>query len=62
MISKSTIKEFQKVVKTETGVDLNKQEAQKVLTDLVGYFDLLSQIDHRINKTSKQKNGGRKNR
>lgn len=52
MINQSTIEEFQQVVRKETGVELDMQEAQKILADLVSYFDLLAKIDHR-NKIKK---------
>ncbi len=47
MITNATIKEFQKVAEEELGVLLDDKEALKVLTDLVGYFDLLAKISHR---------------
>ena len=48
MISKETIKDFQKVVQDELGVILNEKESKDTLNGLVGYFDLLLKIDHRV--------------
>lgn len=47
MISPETIKEFQKAVKEEYGVELETAEATKILSDWVTYFDLLGKIDNR---------------
>jgi hypothetical protein len=47
MISEITIKEFQQVVAEDYGRELSFQEARKILTDMVGYFDLLAKIDFR---------------
>jgi hypothetical protein len=47
MISNETIKEFQKVIKDEYSIDLDYREADKVLKNLVAYFDLLAKIDHK---------------
>jgi hypothetical protein len=47
MVSEATIKEFQKVAKEELGVFLDDKEALKIITELVGYFDLLAKINHR---------------
>ena len=47
MITEITIKEFQQVVSEDYGRELSFQEARKILTDMVGYFDLLAKIDFR---------------
>ncbi len=50
MISNETVKEFQSAVEAEYGVALAENEAQEILLNWVGYFDLLAKIDHRTNK------------
>jgi len=47
MISNETIKEFQKVIADEYKVHLTHDQAISILKNWVGYFDLLSKIDHR---------------
>lgn len=54
MISDDTYKKFQEAVKKEQGKDLTDKEAKEILNGLVGYFDLLMKIHHRI-ETSKDK-------
>ena len=46
MISKETVKEFQEVFQTEYSIKLSEKEAQEMLANLVGYFDVLAQINH----------------
>ncbi len=48
VISDATIKKFQQVIESEYHVALDEKEAREVLTNWVGYFDLLAKIDHRI--------------
>lgn len=48
MISDATIKKFQEVIESEYHVALDEKEAREVLTNWVGYFDLLAKINHRI--------------
>lgn len=47
MISNGTIVEFQNALKEEYGRNVSIQEASLILNDLVGYFDMLAQIDAR---------------
>jgi hypothetical protein len=50
MVSNETVKEFQVAIETEYGVALDDKEAQEILLNWVGYFDLLAKIDHRTEK------------
>jgi len=61
MISSETVKEFQEAIESEFGVVLSEKEANEVLLNWVGYFDLLAKIDHRkeINPTENQAVGSR---
>jgi len=45
MISEKMIKELQKIIKTEYGVDLSLTETTKIGNDLVESFDVLARID-----------------
>ncbi len=47
MISESLKNEFQQAIKEEYGEDVSLIEASRILTDLVGYFDKLSEIHHK---------------
>jgi hypothetical protein len=47
VISNATIKDFQQVISSEYNITINEKEAGEILTNLVGYFDLLAKIDHR---------------
>jgi len=47
VISDATIKKFQAVIESEYQVTLDEKEAREILTNWVGYFDLLAKIDHR---------------
>ena len=47
MVSSETVKEFQLAIEAEYGVVLNEKDAQEILLNWVGYFDLLAKIDHR---------------
>lgn len=46
MISKETIKELQDAIQEECCHKLSDQEAREIAVDLVGFFDVLAQIDH----------------
>jgi len=46
MISQETVKEFREAVKTEYSVEIDETEAREILANLVGYFDVLAQINH----------------
>ena len=48
VISDTTIKNFQQVIQSEYNVTLNEKEAREILTNWVGYYDLLAKINHRI--------------
>jgi len=48
VITETTIKDFQEVVKAEYGIQLDSTEARSVLENWVSYFDLLAKINHRI--------------
>ena len=54
MITEQTVKDFQEVVKTEYGTQLDANEARSVLENWVGYFDLLAKVHHRM-KTNTEK-------
>jgi hypothetical protein len=47
MVSGETVKEFQVAIEAEYGIALNDKEAQEILLNWVGYFDLLAKIDQR---------------
>lgn len=47
MVSKEITKKFKQVVLEEYGKEISDNEASQILTELVGYFDLLAQIYHR---------------
>lgn len=46
MISNETIQEFQKLMERDYGLVLSVDEAREMVTDLVGYYDVLAQINH----------------
>lgn len=47
MITEATIKSFQLVIKSEYQIALDEKDAREILTNLVGYFDVLAKINHR---------------
>lgn len=47
MVSNETVREFQVAIEAEYGVALDDKEAQEILLNWVGYFDMLAKIDHR---------------
>lgn len=47
MVSSETVKEFQLAIEAEYGVVLDEKDAQEILLNWVGYFDLLAKIAHR---------------
>jgi len=55
MITLATVKEFQSVIASDYGYELTDGEAKEILSDLVGFFDVLAQINHEDN----QSDGGR---
>ena len=47
-ISKETVIELKKIVRESYGKELSDTEAWEIARGLVGYFDLLAKIHHRI--------------
>jgi hypothetical protein len=47
MISESLKNEFQQAIKEDCSEQVSLFEADRILTDLVGYFDKLAEIHHR---------------
>lgn len=47
MITEATIKSFQQAIKSEYQIALDEKDAREILTNLVGYFDVLVKINHR---------------
>lgn len=54
-LSKAIIGELRSILREEYGADVNDVEAAEIGTNLVRYFDLLAQIDHRASQESAQK-------
>lgn len=52
-ISDKTVQEFKKVFKKEYNAKFTDAQAREAATNLVGFFDLLMQIDSRIKKEKK---------
>jgi hypothetical protein len=53
-ISGKLVAEFQKIVKEEYGRDITMAEASEMANGLVGYFDTLAKIYHKM-KTKEDK-------
>lgn len=53
VLKKETIEELQKISQ-ENGRDLSFAEASEVAYGLVGYFDLLAKINHKMTKKYEQ--------
>lgn len=47
MLSPLLIKELETILKEEYAKDLRAEEVAQIANNLVGYFDLLAQINHR---------------
>lgn len=47
MVSESILKEFQKIIKEDYGIDITLGQAAEIMNDAVAYFDLLAKIRHR---------------
>jgi hypothetical protein len=47
-ISKETVMELKKIIKEDYGKELSYEEVWEIAHGLVGYFDLLAKINHRI--------------
>lgn len=47
MVNDLLAQEFKKVVQEELNIELSDTDAQRVLSDLVSYFDLLAAISRR---------------
>jgi hypothetical protein len=52
MISQSLIIEFQQALKEDYGKDVTLEEAFLMLSDLTGYFDVLSKVYHKMQSTT----------
>lgn len=52
MITRETIIEFMGAIKEEYGNDVSFSDASIMLSDLVGYFDTLANINSRIETSS----------
>lgn len=50
-VSKELVVELQKIIKEESGKDVTFEEASKIANGLVGYFDTLAKIQHKIDNT-----------
>lgn len=50
MISSETVKEFQEIIESEFGAVLDIKEAEEILLNWVGFFDLTAKINHRAPK------------
>lgn len=48
MISKKLLKELQQIIKEEYGVELEPKEASNIGNTLVGFFELLAEINSGI--------------
>ena len=53
MVSEKLIIEFQKIAKTEYGLDLSFEEANEIGNDLVDFFDTLAKMDFEKKKFCK---------
>lgn len=49
-ISENTISEFRQLLLEEYGRDVSLEKAREILSEVVGYFDLLAKINFRINQ------------
>lgn len=47
-LNEATIQELRQILKEDYGQEVNDKEAFEIATNLVGYFDLLAKIYHRI--------------
>ena len=50
MVEERIVKELQQIIKDSYGKDLTYQEASEIANTLVGYYDLLAKIYHKIKK------------
>ena len=60
-VSEVKILELQKIIKEDYGREVSLKEATEIANDLVGYFDTLGKIYHRMktensNETEKENN------
>jgi len=53
-VSKELILELQTIIKEESGKEVTFEEASKIANGLVGYFDTLAKIQHRIDTDDKK--------
>jgi len=56
MIKESTILQLQQIILEEYKVEVTIQEATKIANDIVGYFDLLAKLHHRIQFENDEQN------
>lgn len=47
-VSKETILKLQQIIKKDYDREVSFEEAAEIVRNLVGYFDLLAKINHRI--------------
>jgi len=50
-VSKELILELQTIIREESGKEVTFEEASKIANGLVGYFDTLAKIQHKMNNT-----------
>ena len=53
MVSKELIQEFMGIAKSEYGLDLSFEEADKIGNDLVEFFDVLARVDFEEKRAKK---------
>lgn len=47
MVSELLAQEFKQVIQEELGIELSVNDAQRILSDMVGYLNLLADISQR---------------
>lgn len=60
-LSKETVEEFRRIFKQDYGVEYTYEEAWEVAHNLVGFFDLLLQIDQRQKERNSEQRSEVKN-
>lgn len=56
MVDDRLIQELQQFIKKECDKDLSLQEVSEIANNLVGWFDLLAKIYHRIKSNDQNRN------
>ena len=56
MVNQKLIKELKTIIKEEYGRELTFSEASEIANGLVGYFDLLAKVNHRMKHDDKNDN------